>query len=64
MKAFVVEHYGEDGLHSAEVPEPQVGDGDVLVKVERRQHQPAGQDGPQRRVQAAPEIPDPVRARP
>ena len=33
MKAFVVEHYGEDGLHAAEVPEPQVGDGDVLVKV-------------------------------
>ena len=33
MKAFVVEHYGEDGLHAADVPEPQVGDGDVLVKV-------------------------------
>ena len=33
MKAFVVEHYGEDGLHAADVPEPQVGDGDVLIKV-------------------------------
>ena len=33
MKAFVVEHYGEDGLHAADVPEPEVGDGDVLVKV-------------------------------
>jgi NADPH:quinone reductase-like Zn-dependent oxidoreductase len=33
MKAFVVEHYGRDGLGAAEVPEPQVGDGDVLVKV-------------------------------
>jgi NADPH:quinone reductase-like Zn-dependent oxidoreductase len=33
MKAFVVEHYGEDGLGAADVPEPEVGDGDVLVKV-------------------------------
>ena len=33
MKAFVVEHYGKDGLRAAEVPEPDVGDGDVLVKV-------------------------------
>ena len=33
MKAFVVERYGKDGLHAAEVPEPAVGDGDVLVRV-------------------------------
>jgi NADPH:quinone reductase-like Zn-dependent oxidoreductase len=33
MKAFVVEHYGEDGLRAADVPEPELGDGDVLVKV-------------------------------
>jgi len=33
MKAFVVERYGEDGLRAADVPEPGVGDGDVLVKV-------------------------------
>jgi NADPH:quinone reductase-like Zn-dependent oxidoreductase len=33
MKAFVVEHYGKDGLRAAEVPEPAVGDGDVLVEV-------------------------------
>ena len=33
MKAFVVEHYGQDGLRAADVPEPEVGDGDVLVKV-------------------------------
>ncbi len=33
MKAFVVEKYGKDGLRAAEVPEPDVGDGDVLVKV-------------------------------
>jgi NADPH:quinone reductase-like Zn-dependent oxidoreductase len=33
MKAFVVERYGKDGLRAAEVPEPEVGDGDVLVKV-------------------------------
>jgi NADPH:quinone reductase-like Zn-dependent oxidoreductase len=33
MKAFVVEDYGKDGLRAAEVPEPEVGDGDVLVKV-------------------------------
>ncbi len=32
MKAFVVEKYGKDGLR-ADVPEPEVGDGDVLVKV-------------------------------
>jgi NADPH:quinone reductase-like Zn-dependent oxidoreductase len=33
MKAFVVEHYGKDGLRAADVPEPEGGDGDVLVKV-------------------------------
>ncbi len=33
MKAFVVDHYGEDGLRAADVPEPEVGAGDVLVKV-------------------------------
>ena len=33
MRAFVVEHYGKDGLRAADVPEPAVGDGDVLVKV-------------------------------
>ena len=33
MKAFVVERYGKDGLRAAEVPEHEVGDGDVLVKV-------------------------------
>lgn len=33
MKAFVVEKYGKDGLRAAEVPEPTVGDHDVLVKV-------------------------------
>jgi NADPH:quinone reductase-like Zn-dependent oxidoreductase len=33
MKAFVVEHYGKDGLRAAEVPEPEIGDGDVLVRV-------------------------------
>ncbi len=33
MKAFVVEHYGEDGLRAADVPEPELGDRDVLVKV-------------------------------
>jgi NADPH:quinone reductase-like Zn-dependent oxidoreductase len=33
MKAFVVEQYGKDGLHAVEVPEPEVGDADVLVKV-------------------------------
>src|SRR5215212_10203294 len=33
MKAFVVEHYGTDGLRASDVPEPEVGDGDVLVKV-------------------------------
>src|SRR3954463_13785609 len=33
MKAFVVDHYGKDGLRAADVPEPDVGDPDVLVKV-------------------------------
>jgi NADPH:quinone reductase-like Zn-dependent oxidoreductase len=33
MKAFVVERYGKDGLRAADVPEPEVGDRDVLVKV-------------------------------
>ncbi|WP_339135232.1 NADP-dependent oxidoreductase [Streptomyces sp. f51] len=33
MKAFVVEKYGKDGLRAADVPEPTVGAGDVLVRV-------------------------------
>ena len=33
MKAYIVDHYGKDGLRAAEVPEPKGGDGDVLVKV-------------------------------
>ena len=33
MRAFVVERYGKHGLRAADVPEPEVGDGDVLVKV-------------------------------
>ncbi|NGN64746.1 NADP-dependent oxidoreductase [Streptomyces sp. A7024] len=33
MKAFVVDSYGKDGLHAADVPEPAVGAGDVLVRV-------------------------------
>jgi NADPH:quinone reductase-like Zn-dependent oxidoreductase len=33
MKAFLVERYGRDGLRAAEVPEPEVGDRDLLVKV-------------------------------
>src|SRR3954466_904766 len=33
MKAFVVEHYGKDGLRAADLAEPELGDGDVLVKV-------------------------------
>jgi NADPH:quinone reductase-like Zn-dependent oxidoreductase len=33
MKAFVVEKYGKGGARAAEVPEPTVGDRDVLVRV-------------------------------
>jgi NADPH:quinone reductase-like Zn-dependent oxidoreductase len=33
MKAFVVTHYGPDGLAAAEVPAPEVGPRDVLVEV-------------------------------
>ncbi|WP_369033353.1 MULTISPECIES: NADP-dependent oxidoreductase [Streptomyces] len=33
MKAFVVEKYGKDGARAAQVPEPPVGDHDVLVRV-------------------------------
>ena len=33
MKAFVVEKYGKSGLRAAQVPEPSVGPGDVLVRV-------------------------------
>ena len=32
MKAFIVESYGKDGLRSVEVPKPQVGPRDVLVR--------------------------------
>ena len=31
MKAFIVTHYGPDGLRSADVPTPIVGPRDVLV---------------------------------
>lgn len=33
MKAFVVEKYGKDGLRAADLPNPIVGPGDVLVRV-------------------------------
>jgi NADPH:quinone reductase-like Zn-dependent oxidoreductase len=33
MQAYIVERYGKDGLRAADVPEPEVGEGDVLVKV-------------------------------
>jgi NADPH:quinone reductase-like Zn-dependent oxidoreductase len=33
VKAFVVEQYGKDGLRAAEIPQPEPGDGDLLVKV-------------------------------
>lgn len=33
MKAFVVEKYGKDGLRAADLPNPIVGSGDVLVRV-------------------------------
>jgi len=33
MKAFVVESYGKSGLRAAQVPDPSVGPGDVLVRV-------------------------------
>ncbi|MFD9389874.1 NADP-dependent oxidoreductase [Streptomyces sp. NPDC060000] len=33
MKAFVVEKYGKDGARAGEVPEPRVGDRDILVRV-------------------------------
>jgi hypothetical protein len=46
------EHYGNDGLRAADVPEPEVGDGDVLVKVSAAGINPLDKDGPQRRVQA------------
>ncbi len=33
MKAFVVDKYGKDGLHAADLPDPMVAPGDVLVRV-------------------------------
>jgi NADPH:quinone reductase-like Zn-dependent oxidoreductase len=33
MKAVVVERYGKDEVRAVDVPEPEVRDGDVLVKV-------------------------------
>jgi len=33
MKAFVVAKYGPDGLRAVDVPEPRVGERDVLIKV-------------------------------
>lgn len=33
MRAFVVTHYGKEGIRAAEVPVPKVGNDDVLVQV-------------------------------
>jgi NADPH:quinone reductase-like Zn-dependent oxidoreductase len=33
MKAYVVERYGKDSVRAADIPEPQVGTRDVLVRV-------------------------------
>ena len=33
MKAFVVERFSKDGLRATEVPEPELGDNDVLIQV-------------------------------
>src|ERR1700746_1251391 len=33
MKAFVVAKYGKDGFRAANVADPKVGNGDVLVRV-------------------------------
>jgi alcohol dehydrogenase len=34
MRAFIVESYGDaDAVRAGEMPEPQVGDGDVLVQI-------------------------------
>jgi NADPH:quinone reductase-like Zn-dependent oxidoreductase len=33
MKAFVVETYGTDGLRARDVPQPSIGDRDVIVRV-------------------------------
>lgn len=33
MKAFIVERYRKDGLRAAELPDPRLGDRDVLVRV-------------------------------
>ncbi|MFI7670665.1 hypothetical protein [Nocardia sp. NPDC049526] len=33
MKAFVVDHYGEDGLAPADIPTPTPGRNDVLVDI-------------------------------
>jgi NADPH:quinone reductase-like Zn-dependent oxidoreductase len=46
MKAFVVERYGKDGLVAAHVPEPEVGDRDVLVKVSAASINPLDKSGP------------------
>ena len=33
MKAFVVAQYGKDGIRAADLPEPRIGNSDVLVRV-------------------------------
>src|SRR6478735_4460498 len=33
MKAFVVVQYGKDGIRAADLPEPRIGNSDVLVRV-------------------------------
>jgi NADPH:quinone reductase-like Zn-dependent oxidoreductase len=33
MRAFIVERYGKNGLRAGEVSEPELRDGDVLVRV-------------------------------
>jgi len=62
MKAFVVERYGKDGLRAADVPDPEIGDADVLIKVSAAGINPLDKMVRNGEFKRLLEVPHPVRA--
>jgi NADPH:quinone reductase-like Zn-dependent oxidoreductase len=57
LKAFIVERYGrKDGVRFGDMPEPELRDDDILVRVPAAGVNPAGFQNPQQRIQAHPAI--------
>ena len=64
MKAFVVARYGKNEVRAADVPEPRVGNKDVLVRVSAASINPLDIMVRNGEFKTAPEVQDTLRARP